>query len=41
MKLTGPEAVPPPTSSSFAERSGDWFVPGPEPYLNRMPSVLA
>src|ERR1019366_5441267 len=41
MKLTGPDAVPPPTSSSFDERSGDRFVPVPEPYLNSMPSVLA
>src|SRR5512133_2944328 len=41
MKLTGPEAVPPPTSSSLDERSGDRLVPVPEPYLKSMPSVLA
>src|SRR5215467_12449441 len=41
MKLTGPEAVPPPLSSSFDDRMGDRFVPVPEPYLNSMPSVLA
>src|SRR5438067_13100633 len=33
MKLTGPEAVPPPLSSSFDERMGDRLVPVPEPYL--------
>src|SRR5216110_3173630 len=41
MKLTGPEAVPPPWSSSFEERMGDRLVPVPEPNLNSMPSVLA
>src|SRR6478752_2579470 len=41
MKLTGPEALPPPLSSSFDERMGDRFVPVPEPYLNSMPSVFA
>ena len=41
MKLTGPDAVPPPFSSSFDDRMGDRFVPVPEPYLNSMPSVLA
>ncbi len=41
MKLTGPDAVPPPWSSSLEERMGDRFVPVPEPYLNSMPSVLA
>src|SRR5690349_25170421 len=41
MKLTGPLAVPPPTSSSFDDRIGDRFVPVPEPYLNSIPSVLA
>src|SRR6476659_3566041 len=41
MNDTGPEAVPPPLSSSFDERIGDRFVPVPEPYLKSMPSVLA
>src|SRR2546421_12898617 len=41
MKLTGPEAVPPPASSSRELRSDDRFEPVPEPYLNSMPSVLA
>ena len=41
MKETGPEAVPPPASSSFDERIADRFEPVPEPYLNSMPSVLA
>ena len=41
MKLTGPDAVPPPFSSSRELRSGDRLVPVPEPYLNSMPSVLA
>src|SRR5262252_1169085 len=41
MKLTGPEAVPPPCRISCDERMGDRFVPVPEPYLNSIPSVLA
>ncbi len=41
MKLTGPEAVPPPCRSSLDERIGERFVPVPEPYLKSMPSVLA
>src|ERR1700740_2176228 len=41
MNDTGPEAVPPPLSSSLDERIGDRFVPAPEPYLKSMPSVLA
>src|SRR5262245_8426769 len=41
MKETGPEAVPPPASSSFDERIGDRFVPVPEPYLKSIPSVRA
>src|ERR1700753_98255 len=41
MKLTGPEAVAPPFSSSFDERIGERFVPVPDPYLNSIPSVLA
>src|SRR5689334_24289972 len=41
MNDTGPDAVPPPASSSFEERMFDRFEPVPEPYLNSMPSVLA
>src|ERR1043165_5174881 len=41
MKLTGPDAVPPPASSSFDERIGERFVPVPDPNLNSMPSVRA
>src|SRR5688500_17288270 len=41
MKLTGPEAVPPPLRNSREERMGERFVPVPEPYLNNIPSVLA
>src|SRR5207247_2176454 len=41
MNDTGPDAVPPPASSSFDERMGDRFEPVPEPYLNSIPSVLA
>ena len=41
MKLTGPEAVPPPFRSSLDDRIGERFVPVPEPYLNSIPSVLA
>src|SRR5206468_5033066 len=41
MKLSGPEAVPPPESPSAEERSGERFVPVPEPHLKSMPSVLA
>src|SRR5207245_7791992 len=41
MNETGPDAVPPPLSSSREERIGDRLVPVPEPYLNSMPSVLA
>src|ERR1700736_5640239 len=41
MKETGPDAVPPPASSSREERSGERFVPVPEPYLKSIPSVLA
>src|SRR5262244_1386401 len=39
MKLTGPEAIPPPDSVSFEPRSAEKFVPVPEPHLNNMPSV--
>src|SRR6266576_3808201 len=41
MKETGPDAVPPPASSSREERSGERLEPVPEPYLKSMPSVLA
>ena len=41
MNDTGPDAVPPPASSSFDERIGDRLVPVPEPNLNSMPSVRA
>ena len=41
MKLSGPEAVPPPESSSIEPRIEERFVPVPEPHLNSMPSVLA
>src|SRR5213592_3890678 len=41
MNDTGPDAVPPPASSSLLERIGDRFVPVPDPNLNSMPSVLA
>src|SRR2546427_2359578 len=41
MKLTGPDAVPPPDIFSLDERMGDRFEPAPEPNLNSMASVLA
>src|SRR5690348_6900158 len=41
MNDTGPEAVPPPASSSFDDRIADRFDPVPEPNLNSMPSVRA
>src|SRR6185437_10500659 len=41
IKLSGPEAVPPPESCSVDERSGERFVPVPDPHLKSMPSVLA
>ena len=41
MNDTGPDAVPPPASSSLAERMFERFEPVPEPYLNSMPSVFA
>src|SRR5581483_5162403 len=41
MNETGPDAVPPPASSSFEERIGDRLVPGPDPNLKSMPSVRA
>src|SRR6201988_2927953 len=41
MKLSGPDAVPPPESDSVEERSGERLVPVPDPHLKSMPSVLA
>src|SRR6184192_4436037 len=41
MKLSGPLAVPPPLSPSVEDRSGERFVPVPDPHLNSMPSVFA
>ena len=41
MNDTGPDAVPPPASSSFDERIGDRLVPVPDPNLNSIPSVRA
>src|SRR5947209_11253699 len=41
MKLSGPEAVPPPLKPSVEERSGERLVPVPLPHLKNMPSVLA
>src|SRR6202046_5589857 len=41
MKLTGPEAIPPPESDSWLPRSEEKFVPVPEPHLKSMPSILA
>src|SRR5512142_2724906 len=41
MKLSGPDAVPPPESDSVEERSELRLVPVPEPHLKSMPSVLA
>src|SRR6185312_346527 len=41
MKLSGPEAVPPPLRVSMEPRMDDRFEPAPDPHLNNMPSVLA
>src|SRR5512144_2687042 len=41
MNDTGPDAVPPPASSSFEDRIGERLVPVPDPYLNSIPSVRA
>src|SRR3990172_144296 len=41
MKLTGPEAIPPPDIRSLLERIGDRFDPAPEPNLKSIASVLA
>src|SRR6266436_6079263 len=39
MKLTGPDAMPPPDNVSLLPRRVEKFVPVPEPHLNNMPSV--
>src|SRR5881628_3824534 len=41
MNETGPDAVPPPASSSFDDLIGDRLVPVPDPNLKSMPSVRA
>src|SRR6202043_3246482 len=41
MKLTGPEAIPPPESDSWLPRNEEKFVPVPEPHLKSIPSVFA
>src|SRR3982074_1060850 len=41
MKLSGPEAVPPPLRVSMLPRMLLRFEPAPEPHLKSMPSVLA
>src|SRR4030095_9248288 len=41
MNDTGPEAVPPPASTSFDARIDDRFAPVPDPNLKSMPSVRA
>src|SRR5450759_4877273 len=41
MKLTGPDAMPPPDILAWLERMVLRFTPAPEPYLNSMASVLA
>src|SRR5437016_8202422 len=41
MNDTGPLAVPPPASSSLADRMVDRLLPVPDPYLNSIPSVFA
>src|SRR5215470_1357816 len=40
MKLTGPEAMPPPERDSRLPRKVEKLVPVPEPHLKSMPSVL-
>src|SRR5713226_9911673 len=40
MKLTGPEAMPPPERVSRLPRNVEKFVPVPEPHLNSIPSVF-
>src|SRR6266700_441357 len=39
IKLTGPDAIPPPDSVSLLPRSVEKFVPVPEPHLKSIPSV--
>src|SRR6266851_2130598 len=39
IKLTGPDAIPPPESVSLLPRSVEKFVPVPEPHLKSIPSV--
>src|SRR6266705_1631054 len=39
MKLTGPDAIPPPLNVSLLPRSVEKFVPVPDPHLNSIPSV--
>src|SRR6266478_5877 len=39
MKLTGPDAIPPPLNVSLLPRSIEKFVPVPEPHLKSIPSV--
>src|SRR5208282_3049215 len=41
MKLTGPDAMPPPESVSWLPRREEKLVPVPEPHLKSMPSVFA
>src|ERR1051325_9206108 len=41
MNDTGPDAVPPPASTSRDERMAERFEPVPDPNLNSIPSVLA
>ena len=38
MKLTGPDAVPPPSNGSIDERMFDRFTPAPDPRLKICPS---
>src|SRR6201990_2900611 len=39
MKLTGPDAMPPPDKVSLLPRNVEKFVPVPDPHLKSMPSV--
>src|SRR6188474_540602 len=41
MNDTGPEAVPPPASSSLEDRMADRLLPVPDPNLKSIPSVRA
>src|SRR5689334_3194746 len=41
IKLSGPDAVPPPLRVSVEERRVERLVPVPLPHLKSMPSVLA